>query len=68
MSRRSPTPARQYATLILMIGMISSGFAAVVALNGNINIALAVCGGALALAVLVLLLGGLVVAASREEE
>jgi len=66
MSRR-PTPARQYATLIIMIGMISSGIAALVALAGQTNMALMVCAGGLVVAVLVLLLGGLVVAATDDD-
>jgi len=66
MSRR-PTPARQYALLIIMIGMIASGFAAIVALLGEITIALYICAGSMGLAVIVLLFGGLVVAASDKE-
>jgi len=58
------TPARLFARLILMIGMISSGFAAIFALSGSSQTALYICGGGLAVAGLVLLVGGYLVARS----
>jgi hypothetical protein len=56
------TPARLFARLILMIGMISSGFAAIFALSSSPRTALYICGGGLVVAALVLLVGGYLVA------
>ena len=60
--------ARQFAGIILFIGMIASGIAASFALAGNITGSLYVCGGALVVAVLVLLLGGLAVGSNKPPE
>ena len=62
----SPTPARSFANLILLIGFISAGIATFLSLSGNAQKGLYVCLGGAGVAVAVLLLGGLVVGANRK--
>lgn len=59
--------ARQFAGVILLIGMIASGLAAAVALAGRPQLSLLVCGGALLLALVILMVGGLVVASNQDD-
>lgn len=60
--------ARQFAGIILFIGMLASGLAASLALAGNTTGSLYVCGGAFVLAVVVLVVGGLAVGSNPPEE
>lgn len=62
---QNPTVARRIAGFILLIGMITSGAAASVALSGNTTLSLQICLGGAVFAVIVLLIGGLLVAISR---
>jgi uncharacterized membrane protein YdbT with pleckstrin-like domain len=69
MKDRSKTPvARQVATFILLIFMIASAFSAFVTVAGNTTLGLYICGGAIVVGLVVLLIGGLVVAANRPRE
>ncbi len=65
MASREPTPARLMAGLILLIGMVTSGIAAVVALSGNSTLSVQVCGIGAAVAVVCLLVGAFLVARHR---
>lgn len=60
--------SRQFAGIILFIGMVASGLAAAMALAGNVSLSLMICGGAVVLAVLVLVIGGVVVASNEPGE
>jgi len=66
MSSGRPTVARQYASIILLIGMVSAGIAAVVSFNGDTTLALQVCAGGVTFAIMILLFGSLIVAASNK--
>ena len=66
--KNSVPPSRQFAAIILLIGMASSGLAAGFSLSGDTNGALLICAGGIGLAVIVLLFGGLIVAASGTED
>lgn len=64
--QQTPSPlARQTATLILLIGMVGSGAAAAISLIGNPELGLQVCLGSVGLALIVLLVGGLMIASNR---
>lgn len=63
--REPVSPARAAARAILFIFMAASGVAAALTLMGHLRLGLYVCGGAVAVNLLILLLGGYVVAASR---
>jgi hypothetical protein len=67
MSSGRPSPARSFANLILFIGFVSAGIATFMSLSGNAQTGLYVCLGGAGLAVVVLLFGGLVVGANRED-
>jgi len=61
-------PSRQFASLILLLLMVGAGIAALLALAGRSGTSIAVCGGALVVCVVVLILGGLIVGTTGEEE
>ncbi|MFW5692196.1 MAG: hypothetical protein ACOCX3_02470 [Chloroflexota bacterium] len=61
-----PNSARQFAGVILLVLMIASGAAAAVALAGRSGLSLQICGGALVIAFLILVLGGLAVGSSPD--
>lgn len=58
-------PARQTARVILFIALLAFGFSASLTLTGRWQQGLAVCGGALVLAALLLVIGALIVALSK---
>ncbi|PJF22151.1 MAG: hypothetical protein CUN56_07440 [Phototrophicales bacterium] len=62
---QNPTPARRFAGLILLIGMITSGASASVALAGNTTLSLQICLGGVGVAIIMLLIGGVLVALSK---
>jgi hypothetical protein len=69
MKNRSKTPvARQVATFILLIFMIASAFSAFVTVAGHTTLGLYICAGAAGVGLVVLVIGGLVVAANRPRE
>lgn len=61
------SPARSIALFIIMIGLLAAGLSASLAVSGATRLALQVCGGAIALGVLVMIFGALVVAGSNAE-
>jgi hypothetical protein len=63
---KTPPPARSFANLIIFIGVVSAGIATFMSLSGNTQTGLYVCLGGIGLALVVLLFGGLVVAANRQ--
>jgi hypothetical protein len=65
MTNGEPTPARMMASLILMIGMIVSGLAAVVALAGNSTLSVQICGVGVVIAIVIMLIGAFLVARHR---
>lgn len=62
------TPARRMAYTILFIFMIGTGVSASFTVAGNTGTGLAVCGGTIALALFVLVVGGFVVASSQPDD
>lgn len=65
MGNREPNPARYFAGLILLIGMMASGAGAALAVAGRHTLSIQICAGALVLAAVILVLGGVVVGKSR---
>lgn len=66
MRNRSPSVARQYASIILLVGMVTAAIAAIVTFNGDPTLGLQICAGGMVVAVVILLFGGLIVAASQK--
>ncbi|GAB4512439.1 MAG: hypothetical protein OHK0046_11940 [Anaerolineae bacterium] len=67
MGRPNNSPvARQMAGLVLLVLMLGAGIAAAFGTAGRINVSLQICGGTLVVAILVLVLGGLIVGANRD--
>lgn len=60
--------ARQFASLILMVFMIAAGIGAVLSVGGNTTLALQICAGSIGVSVLILLVGGYLVAANRPQD
>ncbi|TVR24333.1 MAG: hypothetical protein EA396_01600 [Anaerolineaceae bacterium] len=65
MGNREPNPARYFAGLILLIGMMASGVGAALAVAGRHALSVQICAGAVVLAVLILFFGGLIVGKNR---
>lgn len=64
----TPSPARPFALMIISLLALGAGLSAVFTLRGDIQTGLLICGGTLGIAVLVLVVGGLVVARLRPPE
>ena len=62
------SPARSIALFIIMIGLLAFGLSASLAVSGATRLALQVCGGAIALGVLVMIFGALVVAGNKDQD
>ena len=58
-------PARSIAMLIVRISMVAFGLSTISTLLGNNRWTLVICGGALAVNLVVMLIGAYIVAASR---
>ncbi len=65
MQEQSNTPARRMAYTIIFILMLGAGVAASFTVAGNTGTGLAICGGAIAFSVVVLVIGGFVVASNQ---
>lgn len=61
-------PARSIALLILFITAVASGFALIFLTYGNRNLSLILCGGGIALNIVVLVFGGVLVGASETSQ
>jgi hypothetical protein len=59
------TPARMYARIILLLGLLTSGLALMSAISGRPSFSLQICLGGFFLAVFLLVLGSLVVARNK---
>lgn len=64
----STPPSRQFANLILLIGLVASAIALSLALTGRTALSVQVCGVAILFALAVLIFGGLVVASNKRDE
>lgn len=60
--------ARRFAAIIIMIGMLASGLAAAAALAGWSQLSVQICGVALLLGVVILILGGVLVSATKTSD
>lgn len=60
--------AKQIATLMILVAMIASGMAAALTVGGRTQLALQICLGSIGVNILILLIGGIVVATSRPRE
>lgn len=61
----SPTPARRAAYSIIFVWLLASWVAFSVSATGNSHVIPYICGGALAISVLLLVVGAVIVAASK---
>ena len=61
-------PAQSVAYLIAFVAMVGAGISAVLSLTGNVQTGLRVCAGSVLLGLILLLVGGWLVAANRPEE
>lgn len=67
MQEESPSPYAQLAARrIIFVTMLTFAFAAIATLAGNTTLSLQICMGGAAIGVLVFVLGGLAVAANRD--
>ncbi len=62
------TPARVYARIILLIGLLTSGIALMSAISGRPSFSLQVCLGGFFLAIFLLVVGSVVVARNKPPE
>lgn len=63
-----PSPYAQItARRILFVGMVTSAFALIVSIGGNTTLGLQICGGGVVIALILFILGGLAVAANKDE-
>lgn len=58
-------PARQIAMLMILVALIASGLAATFTIGGQTQIAVQVCLAAIGANILILVVGGIIVATSR---
>lgn len=62
------SPARRAAYTMIFIWMVGAGFAASFTIGGRPETGLLICGGALVVSLVILLIGGLIVGSSGESD
>ena len=59
--------AKTVTRLILFVAMLGAGISAVFSFSGNLTLALQICAGSAGLGLVILMIGGFLVAANRPE-
>lgn len=69
MQNRTPSPYAQLAARrIIFVTMLTFAFASLASFAGNFTLGLQICAGGAAIGLIIFVLGGLAVAANREDD